>query len=133
LQLNARSAFPVRSAEHASGFWNGLAAHSCGGSHGFGPFWVRLTVFPFNPPHRLIGGTIEPQLRNLHPLCKPFCFQGEMLQGMSLFPGVTFFRRQERARRKSASRNVHMNEAWQSSERHRVLIVTPMRGLLSGH
>lgn len=23
-------------------------AHSCGGSHGFGPYWVRLTVFPIN-------------------------------------------------------------------------------------
>src|SRR3546814_2060424 len=35
-----------------------LAAHSCGGSHGFGPYRVRLTVFPFNPPLNRIGGTI---------------------------------------------------------------------------
>jgi hypothetical protein len=24
-------------------------AYSCGGSHGFGPLWVRRTVFPFDP------------------------------------------------------------------------------------
>lgn len=28
---------------------NALSAYSCGGSHGFGPFWVVLTVFPFQP------------------------------------------------------------------------------------
>jgi len=27
-------------------------AYSCGGSHGFGPFWVRRTVFPFTPTAR---------------------------------------------------------------------------------
>lgn len=25
------------------------SAYSCGGSHGLGPFWVVLTVFPINP------------------------------------------------------------------------------------
>src|SRR3546814_124581 len=39
-----------------------LAAHSCGGSHGFGPYRVRLTVFPFNPPLNRIGGTIGRSL-----------------------------------------------------------------------
>ena len=35
----------------AFGQWdvvNTLSAYSCGGSHGFGPFWVVLTVFPFS-------------------------------------------------------------------------------------
>ena len=26
-----------------------LSAYSCGGSHGFGAFWLHLTVFPFDP------------------------------------------------------------------------------------
>ncbi len=26
-----------------------LTAYSCGGSHGIGPDWVVLTVFPFGP------------------------------------------------------------------------------------
>ena len=30
-------------------FSGSLAAHSCGGSHGFGAFWLHLTVFPFHP------------------------------------------------------------------------------------
>ncbi len=25
-----------------------LTAHSCGGSHGFGAYWLRRTVFPFH-------------------------------------------------------------------------------------
>lgn len=25
-----------------------LLGYSCGGSHGIGPLWVRLTMFPFN-------------------------------------------------------------------------------------
>jgi hypothetical protein len=33
-----------------------LSAHSCGGSHGFGPDWVVLTVFPVRPAVRLAGG-----------------------------------------------------------------------------
>ncbi|MCY1380788.1 hypothetical protein D9M69_686380 [compost metagenome] len=32
-----------------SGWLRRPTAYSCGGSHGFGPFWVRLTVFPFDP------------------------------------------------------------------------------------
>jgi len=32
---------PVAFGEH-------LIAYSCGGSHGFGPLWVRLTMFPFH-------------------------------------------------------------------------------------
>ena len=31
-----------------SDVWALLLAHSCGGSYGFGPSWVRLTVFPFH-------------------------------------------------------------------------------------
>jgi hypothetical protein len=34
-----------------------LSAHSCGGSHGFGPDWVVLTVFPVRPEVRLAPGT----------------------------------------------------------------------------
>ena len=45
------------------GLWNPvvfsetLAAHSCGGSHGFGACWLHLTVFPFHPasPSRANG------------------------------------------------------------------------------
>ena len=33
-----------------------LSAHSCGGSHGFGPDWVVLTVFPVRPEVRLARG-----------------------------------------------------------------------------
>ena len=33
-----------------------LSAHSCGGSHGFGPDWVILTVFPVRPAVRLACG-----------------------------------------------------------------------------
>ncbi len=40
-------AFPVVSDQWHG--WQGLAAHSCGGSHGFGPVRVVLTVFPINP------------------------------------------------------------------------------------
>jgi hypothetical protein len=36
-----------------------LAAYSCGGSHGFGPDWVVLTVFPFHPLEFIRRGTIE--------------------------------------------------------------------------
>jgi len=36
-----------------------LAADSCGGSHGFGPYWVVLTVFPFNPLESIRRGTID--------------------------------------------------------------------------
>jgi hypothetical protein len=36
-----------------------LAAHSCGGSHGFGPDWVVLTAFPFHPLDFIRRGTIE--------------------------------------------------------------------------
>jgi hypothetical protein len=35
-----------------------LAAYSCGGSHGFGPDWVVLTVFPINPLEFIRRGTI---------------------------------------------------------------------------
>src|SRR4051794_24152065 len=35
-----------------------LAAYSCGGSHGFGPDWVVLTVFPINPLESIRRGTI---------------------------------------------------------------------------
>ena len=38
-----------------------LAADSCGGSHGFGPCWVVLTVFPFNPLESIRRGTIDPR------------------------------------------------------------------------
>src|SRR5208282_1833197 len=44
--------FPVVSAG------NRLTAHSCGGSHGFGPFWVVRTVFPINPLESIRRGTI---------------------------------------------------------------------------
>jgi hypothetical protein len=36
--------------------WMTLAAYSCGGSHGFGSFWIHLTVFPFHPPGVSVGG-----------------------------------------------------------------------------
>jgi hypothetical protein len=43
-------AFPVPHFWFLSGILiSNLAAHSCGGSHGFGPFWVVLTVFPVRP------------------------------------------------------------------------------------
>lgn len=50
----------------AFGQWdvvNALSAYSCGGSHGFGPFWVVLTVFPFQP----LQGHLEaaPSARHL--------------------------------------------------------------------
>src|SRR5262249_14101858 len=36
-----------------------LPAHSCGGSHGLGPFWVVRTVFPINPLDLVRRGTID--------------------------------------------------------------------------
>jgi hypothetical protein len=35
------------------------SAHSCGGSHGFGPDWVVRTVFPFNPLDSIRRGTYD--------------------------------------------------------------------------
>ena len=35
-----------------------LSAHSCGGSHGFGAFWLNHTVFPFHFPGVTPGKTI---------------------------------------------------------------------------
>jgi hypothetical protein len=35
------------------------SAHSCGGSHGFGPDWVVRTVFPFNPLESIRRGTYD--------------------------------------------------------------------------
>lgn len=39
------AAFPVSQWRFALS----LTAYSCGGSHGIGPDWVVLTVFPFGP------------------------------------------------------------------------------------
>ncbi len=48
-------AFPI----FTSGIYQAsLTAYSCGGSHGLGPFWVRLTVFPFHLRRCLAGETI---------------------------------------------------------------------------
>ena len=38
----------------ASGTRGTLSAYSCGGSHGLGPLWVRLTVFPFHLLYLLV-------------------------------------------------------------------------------
>jgi hypothetical protein len=38
-----------------------LYAYSCGGSHGFGPYWVVRTVFPINPLDFIRRGTINRQ------------------------------------------------------------------------
>src|ERR1700753_338256 len=40
------------------------SAYSCGGSHGFGPFWVVRTVFPINPLDFIRRGTIADNYRN---------------------------------------------------------------------
>ena len=34
------------------------SAYSCGGSHGLGPLWVVLTVFPINPLGVITRGTV---------------------------------------------------------------------------
>lgn len=34
------------------------SAYSCGGSHGLGPYWVVLTVFPINPLGVIRRGTV---------------------------------------------------------------------------
>ncbi len=54
LNLGGLPGFPVANAAKV------LAAHSCGGSHGFGPDWVVLTVFPVRPAVRLAAGTTRP-------------------------------------------------------------------------
>ena len=43
------------------------SAYSCGGSHGLGPFWVFLTVFPINPLGVIRRGTVSC----LHRTCRP--------------------------------------------------------------
>src|SRR5690242_16105559 len=40
-----------------------LAADSCGGSHGLGPFWVVRPVFPFKPLDFIRRGTITHDYR----------------------------------------------------------------------
>ncbi len=53
-------AAPGRPSRFPSGVMSkNLAAYSCGGSHGFGPDWVVLTVFPFHPLEFIRRGTIE--------------------------------------------------------------------------
>ena len=53
LSLGSLPGFPVARLAKA------LTAHSCGGSHGFGPDWVVLTVFPVRPAVRLAAGTTQ--------------------------------------------------------------------------
>lgn len=53
LNLGGLPGFPVANAAKA------LTAHSCGGSHGIGPDWVVLTVFPVRPEVRLAAGTTQ--------------------------------------------------------------------------
>ena len=48
-----------------------LAAHSCGGSHGFGPFWVVLTVFPLRPFIFRFGAPSKHDLAGLLGGCQP--------------------------------------------------------------
>ena len=55
-----------------------LTAYSCGGSHGLGPFWVRLTVFPFHLPRCRAEETIgadamRPAAQLQARLCGNFC------------------------------------------------------------
>ena len=50
--------FPVAPAFEAQ-IGASLSAYSCGGSHGFGPFWVVHTVFPIIPLEFIRRGTIE--------------------------------------------------------------------------
>lgn len=38
------------------------SAYSCGGSHGLGPCWVVLTVFPINPLGVIARGTVGGEL-----------------------------------------------------------------------
>ena len=46
LRVEARLHLPARLGQwHFAAL---LSAYSCGGSHGFGAFWLRLTAFPFN-------------------------------------------------------------------------------------
>lgn len=42
-------AIPILPGPKASGSLGVLAAHSCGGSRGFGGWWLHLTAFPFHP------------------------------------------------------------------------------------
>ena len=53
LSFGGLPGFPVASRAET------LSAHSCGGSHGFGPDWVILTVFPVRPEVRLAPGTTQ--------------------------------------------------------------------------
>ncbi len=53
----ALPAFPAVSGQWHG--WQSLTAHSCGGSHGFGPIRVVLTVFPINPSG-FASGTVTP-------------------------------------------------------------------------
>jgi len=41
-------AAPSRLLKETVALWAQFTTYSCGGSHGFGPFWVRLTMFPFD-------------------------------------------------------------------------------------
>lgn len=54
-----------------------LTAYSCGGSHGFGPYWVVRTVFPINPLEFIRRGTIDggdydPAARKLSSQAAPW-------------------------------------------------------------
>ena len=42
-------AIPILPGLKASGSLGALTAHSCGGSRGFGGWWLHLTAFPFHP------------------------------------------------------------------------------------
>src|SRR3546814_16009425 len=44
------------------------SAHSCGGSHGFGPDWVVRTVFPINPLEFIRRGTVTSSIRNFQSI-----------------------------------------------------------------
>ncbi len=49
---------PAMSLSQWHGHWpwdDRQSAYSCGGSHGFGPCWVVLTVFPINPLGVILG------------------------------------------------------------------------------
>ena len=62
---------PSRPAVQISGLSQWLAAHSCGGSSGFGAFWLHLTGFPFHPKALGFSGTIDRLLfSHLGPICQ---------------------------------------------------------------